>query len=65
MLSDIAPPGTIAPADDETLIDRQALHAHRIRFRHPRRGEWVEITAPLPPDFARTLAALRQHRAAR
>jgi 23S rRNA pseudouridine1911/1915/1917 synthase len=61
-LSDIAPPGTIDPANDDVLIERQALHAHRIRFRHPRRGDWIEIAAPLPPDFARTLAALREFR---
>jgi 23S rRNA pseudouridine1911/1915/1917 synthase len=64
-LSDIAPPGTVDLADDPPLIDRQALHAHRIRFVHPRTGNWTEIAAPLPPDFARTLAALRQYRSVR
>ena len=65
LLSDLAPPGSIAPEDDVLLIERQALHAHRIRFRHPRRGEWIEIAAALPPDFERTLTALRKYRAAR
>jgi 23S rRNA pseudouridine1911/1915/1917 synthase len=64
-LSDLAPPGTIRPEVDVLLLERQALHAHRIRFCHPRRGEWIEIAAPLPPDFAATLDALRRHRAVR
>ncbi|HLW63834.1 MAG TPA: pseudouridine synthase, partial [Gemmataceae bacterium] len=61
-LSDLAPPGELAVGEDEILLERQALHAYRIRFRHPRRGEWIEISAPLPADFERTLAALRRYR---
>lgn len=30
---------------------RPALHAFRLEFRHPRRGDWVEFEAPLPEDF--------------
>ncbi len=48
--------------DEEPLIARQALHALRLKIRHPRIHEWMEIEAPLPPDFTATLAALRQHR---
>ena len=47
------------PGRDEVLIARQALHAHRIRFRHPCKNEWVEGEAPLHPDMLRVLAALR------
>jgi 23S rRNA pseudouridine1911/1915/1917 synthase len=51
------------PAErDEVLLARQGLHAFRIRFRHPRRGVWVEVEAPLPADLRRTLEALREHR---
>jgi 23S rRNA pseudouridine1911/1915/1917 synthase len=51
------------PTDDEqVLMPRQALHAHRLRFQHPRTGTWVEGIAPLPPEFERTLAALRKYR---
>jgi 23S rRNA pseudouridine1911/1915/1917 synthase len=50
------------PGADEVLLTRQALHAHRLRFRHPHHGRIVEIEAPPPPDMRRTLAALRQHR---
>ena len=44
------------------LLPRQALHAFRLRFRHPQRGNLMEIEAPLPAEFQRTLAALRQYR---
>jgi 23S rRNA pseudouridine1911/1915/1917 synthase len=60
-LSDLVP--HLPPERDEMLLLRQALHAYRLRFQHPRSGEWLETTAPLPPEFERTLAALRQHRA--
>jgi 23S rRNA pseudouridine1911/1915/1917 synthase len=47
---------------DEVLMPRQALHAGRLRFLHPRRREMIEAEAPLPVEFEKTLAALRQHR---
>jgi 23S rRNA pseudouridine1911/1915/1917 synthase len=54
-----------SPEDAETvLIDRQALHAHRLRFRHPITEQEIDLTAPIPADMERTLAALRTHRAA-
>jgi len=31
---------------------RQALHAHRLAFRHPAIDRDVEFTSPLPPDMA-------------
>jgi 23S rRNA pseudouridine1911/1915/1917 synthase len=40
-------------------IDRQALHAWRLAFRHPSTGQPVAQTAPLPQDFVRLLDALR------
>jgi 23S rRNA pseudouridine1911/1915/1917 synthase len=52
------------PAMDETLLHRQALHAFRLRFRHPHEGKIVEIEAPLPADMQRTLTALRKYRPA-
>ena len=33
------------------VLPRQALHATRVVFRHPLRGESFEITAPLPDDL--------------
>jgi 23S rRNA pseudouridine1911/1915/1917 synthase len=55
---------TLAPDEAETvLIDRQALHAHRLRFQHPLSGQELDLTAPIPADMEQTLAALRTYRA--
>ncbi len=62
-LSDLAPDAPIG--EDAVLIDRQALHAFRLRFKHPRTEQWIEAEAPLPPDMRRVLEALREHRPAR
>jgi 23S rRNA pseudouridine1911/1915/1917 synthase len=40
-------------------LGRQALHAQRLVFPHPRTGAVVACEAPLPPDFVRALALLR------
>ena len=50
------------PGEDVPLIGRQALHAFRLRFKHPRTEQWIEAEAPLPADMRRTLEALRAHR---
>ena len=52
-------------AGDDALIGRQALHAFRLRFQHPRTQQWIEAEAPLPPDMRRTLDALRRWRPVR
>ncbi len=44
------------------LIDRQALHAELLGFRHPVTGEGVTVTAPLPADMEKVLKALRNAR---
>jgi 23S rRNA pseudouridine1911/1915/1917 synthase len=62
-LSDLVP--GLPSEQDESLINRQALHAYRLRFRHPRTNQWIEAEAPLPPDMRRVLEALRKHRALR
>jgi 23S rRNA pseudouridine1911/1915/1917 synthase len=46
---------------DRVLIDRQALHAHRLAFTHPTTGQRIALEAPLPEDMAGTLEALRTH----
>ncbi len=38
------------------FIQRQALHAFRLRFKHPMTGENLSITAPPPADFLRITA---------
>jgi 23S rRNA pseudouridine1911/1915/1917 synthase len=40
-------------------LKRQALHAHRLAFVHPRTGERVEFISPLPPDMAGVIEWLR------
>jgi 23S rRNA pseudouridine1911/1915/1917 synthase len=60
-LADLLPSGTVAETE-EILLSRQALHAYRVRFKHPRTGTLLEVTAPLPVQFEATLAALRRHR---
>jgi 23S rRNA pseudouridine1911/1915/1917 synthase len=41
-------------------FDRQALHASRLAFRHPRTGTLVQFEAPLPDDLRRLIARLRR-----
>jgi 23S rRNA pseudouridine1911/1915/1917 synthase len=53
--------GVVDPSS--VLIDRQALHAHSLRFTHPVTGAEVHLTAPLPADMSRTLEAFRTYRA--
>ncbi len=54
--------GKMPGENDEVIINRQALHALKLRFMHPRIGRWMEFEAPMPEDFAGLLAALRQYR---
>ncbi len=53
-----APDGVAARA--AAAIGRQALHAARLAFDHPRTGRRVSFEAPLPEDFRRALAVLRR-----
>lgn len=52
----------VAAEADEVLLHRQALHAQRLRFRHPRLDKLIEVEAPLPAEFQRSLEALRRYR---
>lgn len=42
-----------------SLIHGQCLHARELHFVHPRTGEPMRFTAPLPTDFAAVLEILR------
>lgn len=44
------------------LIDRQALHAARLEFDHPRSGRRMAFEAPLPNDMTRLYDAVRAGR---
>ncbi len=48
--------------DDQVVLDRQALHARRIAFKHPTSGQSIEIVAPLAADIQRLLDTLRAQR---
>lgn len=50
------------PSDTSVLLQRQALHARRLKFAHPESGESLEVEAPLAADIACVLAELREFR---
>lgn len=41
-------------------MKRQALHAHRIEFKHPVTGKRMQFEAPIPPDMSALIDALRE-----
>jgi 23S rRNA pseudouridine1911/1915/1917 synthase len=41
------------------VLDRQPLHAAELVLRHPRTGEEMRFTAPVPPDLEEVLRLLR------
>ncbi len=46
----------------ETLINRPALHAYLLGFKHPVTGHSLEFSVPLPEDFQKSLDFLRHLR---
>ncbi len=55
---------TYGVKNEEFNLAGQLLHAGEIGFIHPRTGERVSFTAPLPEDFSRVLDILRKRAAA-
>jgi 23S rRNA pseudouridine1911/1915/1917 synthase len=56
-------PGTIRdPVLKECVkrMNRQALHAQRLEFTHPRTGERVQFVSPIPQDMMEVLEWLRR-----
>jgi 23S rRNA pseudouridine955/2504/2580 synthase/23S rRNA pseudouridine1911/1915/1917 synthase len=48
---------TLTPEDHRLLrLDRQALHACRLRFQHPLSDAILDLESPMPADLARLLA---------
>lgn len=47
---------TLYAGDRPAVIDRQALHAATLTFRHPRSGERLSFEAPLPHDMEAVIA---------
>jgi 23S rRNA pseudouridine1911/1915/1917 synthase len=55
-------PGVSTPEEgnaNAVLLDRQALHARRIKLVHPATGGEIEFVAPLSADLQTVLAVLR------
>jgi len=46
--------------DTLRAFKRQALHAARLGFDHPRSGKRLELNSPVPADFAKLLLVLRE-----
>ena len=51
------------PCEQTLILDRQALHARRLKFTHPKTKEPIEVVAPLPADIQGVLDCLRSYRA--
>jgi len=62
-LSDLEGAGGEHASDEEPVMARQALHAHRLEIEYPGRRERVTFEAPLPADMERFLEVLRRMRA--
>jgi 23S rRNA pseudouridine1911/1915/1917 synthase len=43
----------------QAALGRQALHAWRLAFPHPRTGKRISLEAPIPDDLTRAIAGLR------
>ena len=49
-----------APEEEgEPLINRQALHAYQLAFKHPRHGKEVQFEARIPADMMRLIDRFR------
>ncbi len=48
--------------DQTTLLERQALHARHIKFKHPIDGRDMSISAPIPDDIEKTEQAIQKYR---
>lgn len=48
-------PGDFLYNPDYTVINRQALHSHKLSFKHPITGNWMEFVADLPEDMRKII----------
>jgi 23S rRNA pseudouridine1911/1915/1917 synthase len=66
--AELVPHGAVtrkaANVEAPPLLERQALHAHRLTLAHPATGKQLTFEAPLPADILRTLTSLRRWRPA-
>ncbi|QDU63467.1 Pseudouridine synthase [Planctomycetes bacterium Pan216] len=61
-LSELSGQDAEDPEAETPLIERQALHAFRLRFWHPGKKSFMDLSVPLPQDMSQTLEMLREHR---
>ncbi len=64
-LEDSPAPGVVQdsePVVQEPVINRVALHAFSIEFKHPRTEKMVKFEAPLPDDMQHLLDMIRKYR---
>jgi 23S rRNA pseudouridine1911/1915/1917 synthase len=54
----VAGDGRYGGAEARLALERPFLHAHRLSFDHPRTGEHLSFSSPLPPDLAAVQAQL-------
>jgi 23S rRNA pseudouridine1911/1915/1917 synthase len=52
--------GAPRPANEPPLLERQALHAHRLALDHPATGARMTWEAPLAADIEQVLCCLRR-----
>ena len=53
--------GHARKADLPAPANRQMLHAHQLAFEHPRTGQALSFTAPVPEDFRALWRAFREN----
>jgi len=53
--------GRARKADLPAPAERQMLHAHQLAFEHPRTGQPLSFTAPVPEDFRTLWRAFREN----
>ncbi len=58
----IAGDSLYGPKKAELGLTSQCLHAKQLRFVHPRTGEAVTVSCPLPEEFEKALVKLRSSR---
>jgi 23S rRNA pseudouridine1911/1915/1917 synthase len=49
----------LRPQDSDIVLDRQALHAAQIEFVHPKTGQLLSLSAPMPADLQRVIDVLQ------
>lgn len=51
---------TLYGSEDNTIIGRQALHAYRLSFPHPRTNEIIDLEIDLPKDIENLIKRLKK-----